>query len=112
MQSLKFSDPKHVSQILNGTKKQTTRTHRYINEGDIISLIHDDSVIGLAKITRVSEFDPHLLSFSALDEWAIKDGFESFDEAYHWFSWLYGRDWTYKAWDVISFELIDMRQSK
>lgn len=107
MQSLKFSDPKHVSQILNGTKKQTTRTHRNINEGDVISLIHNDMVIGLAKITRVSEFDPHVLSVPALDEWAIKDGFESFNEAYHWFSELYGCGWVSRALDVLSFELIE-----
>lgn len=106
MQVLKFSDPSHVSKILNGTKKQTTRTPRDLNEGEIISIIHNDMLIGRAKINRVSELQFDLLSIGALEEWAIKDGFENFDEAYHWFSGLYGPGWTSHAWDLISFELI------
>lgn len=59
---------------------------------------------GTAKVTKIEDFDPLLLSPAAIDAWAIADGFESFSEADEWFTRVHGKDWVYQSWSLIFFD--------
>lgn len=59
---------------------------------------------GTAKVVNVCNFDPNLLSRSALESWAKADGFESFEEANQWFSNVHGPDWASTPWVLVFFE--------
>jgi len=59
---------------------------------------------GTASVTKVEDFDPLLLSQTALETWAQADGFPNFEKANEWFTKVHGPDWIYKPWVIIYFK--------
>lgn len=80
----------------------SVQTHTHAFRGQVCA--QHQNFFGTAKVIKVEDFDPHLLSQFALEAWAKADGFESFEEADEWFTKVYGQDWTSQPWDIIHFE--------
>lgn len=59
---------------------------------------------GIADATDVRDIQIVRWNPEWQEDWAVADGFESFDDALEWFSSRHGCDWMDRDWDIITFD--------
>ncbi|KCZ71616.1 hypothetical protein ANME2D_02351 [Candidatus Methanoperedens nitroreducens] len=79
-------------------------TH-FFGKAEITSIIkarHSDNI----PEYEIANYEPLMWKWSdgALNDWAVADGFNSFEEADTWFSKSWGPAWKELEWDIITFE--------
>lgn len=107
-----FLDPLHVSLMLTGEKRQTTRKAGSVKIGDKLECVTETAreikSIGDATITDVIKLRGGLVierqRETTRESWAKRDGFASFEDADKFFSGVYGPDWQGLELDIIYFK--------
>ena len=62
-------------------------------------------LLGKVKITEVYDMRHAIGTFPiGLEEWALKDGFDTYLQADAWFTKRYGKNWLYQNWTVIQWD--------